>query len=726
MRIRRWLTDFCYPAQVKRVNFNAWMFTAAMPRIALAAIFSIMAGLAVFALWQTMTASDQVDKERASVAINAMVLSHVQRLEIYTAEQAISDDIAEALYGQKGIAPSVIEYLSEQSLGDDHDIAFAFDGAMQQKFAVASGAVEETNFAQKFTTEIEQLRAQITETADCVGAVVWTQTGPRLLTVARVRPVTDGQLGQIAKSTPAYIAMSKPLSAETVAHIGKSLGIDNITVTATDKTTPSLESAALAQQAGKQAIFVYWQPAQPGRLALRRSLPPILAVLLGGIALVILISHMIGKLLSAALRDTLSHLPNRRSLELRIAHETSKSATAELALIDLDGFKRINDNHGHQIGDQTIKYIANLLISHSPPNATVSRLGGDEFAIFVAGSDNKTSLAHAIETFQKALSKPVSVGDVQFHLSATAGIASVGRSKNNSVQELLVKCDRALGVAKAIKRGKFVVYDAVLAREFDEQAELAKQVASALNACLLDVHFQPLACADTGHIIAAEALLRWDERAGIKAGPEQVVAAAEAHGLGMQLTLDVMRQACTHASRWPDVIIAVNITPTQFLDPELANAIVSILSETKLSKDRLELEVTESIAIADESVFQQQFERLHALGIGLALDDFGSGYASIGFLRRFPFTKLKIDKSLVDESLVSAGCRDMLIACVAAARALSIKTVAEGIETDRHRDITRAAGCDLLQGYYIAKPLRHCAFEVFLNGPENKAVKHCG
>ena len=692
------------------------MFTAAMPRAALSAIVAIMAIMSVFALSQTMTATDQVDRERAAVAINALLLNHVQRLEIYTAEQAYSDELAQELYGVSAEpSVSIRETWLQTSLGDDHDIGFAFNNDGQQKFAVSAGETSRDNFPTLHKTAIAALTARITETSDCVGGIIWTKNGPRILTVARVRPVADEQLAQAVQSRPAYIALSKPLDEDLLAHVGKLLGIQGIAIDSTGNSRSDLASTAVTQQVGDRKMDVVWQPVGPGRQALERSLPLILIALAGGIALVFLLSQLIEKLLSAALRDTLSHLPNRRSLELRIAREGGQKKPQALAVLDLDGFKRINDTYGMHVGDRAIKAIAELLIRLAPDDAMVARVGGDEFAVLMPADGCSERLKDAMKAFHRTLAEPLLVDSIQLHLSATTGVSDSLAVDDGSAPDLLIQCDRALNVAKLRYRGQMLVYDAVLASEFAAQATLAAQVAQALSRSLLEMYFQPLVETRDGRVSAAEALMRWKPEAGISAGPEQVIAAAEKHGLGMKLAQAALHDACRQSARWPNVKIAVNVTPAQFLDPNLPLYVAEVLTANNMPAARLELEVTESIAIADEAVFAQQFERLTAMGIPLALDDFGSGYASIGFLRRFPFQKLKIDKSLVDDSLASASGREMLIACVSAARALGIQTVAEGIETANHQDIARAAGCDLLQGYFLGKPMPPQRFAEMLN-----------
>ncbi len=678
-----------------------------MPRLALGAIVAVMAGLAVFALWQTMSATDEVDRERTSVAINAMLLNHVQRLEIYTAEQAYSDEVAAELYTGKAPDRPLADVWNETSLSDEHQIAFAHDRSGQY-FAIESGEPSATDFAKLYASAIKQMTALITDTSDCVGAIIWTANGPHVLTVARVRSISSGIQSGPATTKPIYISLAKHIDDDALAHIGKSLGISGIKIALAPPAASGTATTKIVQQAGPKTLWLEWQPARPGQVALTRSLPPLIVVLICGIGMVFLLSRLIAKLLSSSLRDTLSHLPNRRALELRISRGSAKGNALTMALIDLDGFKRINDTNGTRIGDQAIRAVADLLIKLAPTNATVARIGGDEFAVLAEAG--REEMLHSIENFLQRLSETITVSNVKLHLSATVGLAQA-----QGEQTLFVESERALASAKQRCRGAVLIYTEELDHAFKRQASLAEQVDRAIDCGLLNLHFQPLARASDGHIEAVESLLRWKPEADIKAGPEEVITAAELHGLGSKLAYAILDSACSIGAQWPDIRLAVNVTPSQFLDPDLVPRITDMRTKYGLSPGQLELEVTESIAIADEAVFSQQFEQLRASGVSLALDDFGSGFASIGFLRRYPFQKLKLDKTLIVDAESSAGCLEMLVACVAAARALSIKTVAEGIETTQLHDLSRAAGCDFLQGYYIARPMAEAAFAAFVD-----------
>jgi diguanylate cyclase (GGDEF)-like protein len=460
-----------------------------------------------------------------------------------------------------------------------------------------------------------------------------------------------------------------------------------------------------------------WRPSLPGWQALTQSLPVIMSGLALALIAIGLLARVITGLLNASLRDTLSFLPNRRALELGIGRCLSQMRPHALAILDIDGFKRVNDSHGSKIGDAAIRRLATTIVGLVPADATVARMGGDEFAIHCRGEMAASVLQEALSGLHATLQQPHDISGISVRLSVSAGLVLTSSMTGNA-SEIVRKADMALATAKQRCRGGVLTYSAELNAQMLAQARLAGRIEAGIENQRLEMHFQPLVDARSHAIVSAEVLLRWSSDAGIDAGPEEVVLAAEAHGLGARLGLAIVRQSCLLASAWPELPIAVNVTPSQLLDPRFPDEIADILDETGFPADRLELEVTENIAVQDSKIVGEQLGALHDLGIRLALDDFGSGYASIGFLRRFPFDKLKIDRSLVSNATRSQRDRALLSACIATAHALGQKVVAEGIEHPAEAELLRIAGCDILQGYLFSKPITALQFIEKIEAPD--------
>jgi diguanylate cyclase (GGDEF)-like protein len=690
---------------MRRVNFRNWMFTSAVPRWSLMAIVAILIGMSAFALWKTMAATNRVDHERTATALNAMVLNHVQRLEIVTAGHAYSDDMALALYADKPRAEVLRQGWIDDTLGDEYDLAFAFSHDRKQIVAVDAGEPSQTDHVAAYSSAIAGLAARITDQSDCVGGVLATPDGPRLLTVARVRPISDGLIAKDLRSRPAFIAFSKRLDADMLAHIGSSLGVASVgLLPGLPKQAEQLETAELGASVGTARLMLNWRPGLPGWQALTQSLPVIMSGLALALIAIGLLARVITGLLNASLRDTLSFLPNRRALELEISRCLRQKHPQSLAILDIDGFKRVNDSHGSKIGDAAIRHLATTIAGLAPADATVARMGGDEFAIHCRGELADSVLQEVLSGLQEILQQPQEISGISVRLSVSAGLVPVA-SMAADASEIVRQADMALSMAKQRCRGGVLAYTPDLDAQMLAQARLAERIEAGIENEQLDMHFQPLVDARSHAIVSAEALLRWSSDAGIDVGPEEVVLAAETHGLGARLGLAIIRQSCLAASAWPEMPIAVNVTPSQLLDPRFPAKVAGILDETGFPADRLELEVTENVAVQDGAIVGQQLAALHALGIRLALDDFGSGYASIGFLRQFQFDKLKIDKSLVSNASRNQRDRALLSACIATAHALGLKVVAEGIEHPAEAELLRIAGCDILQGYLFSRPV---------------------
>ncbi len=681
------------------------MFTSAVPRWSLAAIVAILVGMSAFALWQTMAAANRVDHDRTASALNAMVLNRVQQLEIVTAEHAYSDGMALALYADRTGTDALSEAWIETTLGDDFDLAIAFTHDHKQILAVNAGEPSQIDHVAAYSGAISALAARITELSDCVGGVFAAPDGPRLLTVARVRPVSEGLIAKDLLGRPAFIAFSKPIGTDALGHIGSSLGVSSVGLFSMPQLPARpLESSELGASIGTERLMLSWRPNLPGWRALIQSLPVIIAGLMIALVAIGLLARVITGLLNASLRDTLSFLPNRRALELEVARCLSQKCPQALAILDVDGFKRVNDSHGNKLGDAAIRHLATTITGLAGDDTVVARMGGDEFAILCRGEAAERELENILSCLNAILEQPQGICGIPVRLSVSAGQVMPSAITGDALK-IVHQAEMALETAKQRYRGGVLTYSPELDAQILAQVRLAEQIEAGIKNNQLDMHFQELVDARSHAIVSAEALLRWSRDADIFADPEAVVLAADAHGLGTRLGLAIIRQSCLAARTWPDLPVAINVTPSQLLDPRFPDEIRNILDETGFPACRLELEVTESIAVQDSSLVGLQLEAIKGLGICLALDDFGSGYASIGFLRQFPFDKLKIDKSLVQNACRNSRDRALLSACIATAHALGIKVVAEGIEHPAEAELLRTAGCDILQGYLFSKPI---------------------
>ncbi|MDG6077850.1 bifunctional diguanylate cyclase/phosphodiesterase [Erythrobacter litoralis] len=410
-----------------------------------------------------------------------------------------------------------------------------------------------------------------------------------------------------------------------------------------------------------------------------------------------------------SLHDGLTALPNRRALLDRFRQSRSDTSETGIALLNLDNFKLINENHGHRTGDEALLAAAHIVRDVCGPEVEIYRLGGDEFALILKGSLSGTLLEGHCRRIVEYLTKPVQIANVQLLMGASIGLASC-RGENCSASELLRRADMAMAASKRGGKMRCTWYSASLDRNREEMRRLDDDLRRALTENEFRLVYQPLVSSEDRRVVSVECLLRWDRPAG-PIGPHIFIPAAEQSGFINAIGLWVLRQACRDALAWKDITLSVNISAAQLRNPEFPVQLGYILEETGFDADRLELEITETCLVLDPVIAERNLALIRQFGVRIALDDFGTGYASIGFLRQFRFEKLKIDRSLVVQASEDEGSRAMMLSSIAVARAMKMGVTAEGVETEEQAAMVRAAGCDQIQGwlYYRAMPAQEIA-----------------
>ncbi|TMM47396.1 bifunctional diguanylate cyclase/phosphodiesterase [Qipengyuania marisflavi] len=413
----------------------------------------------------------------------------------------------------------------------------------------------------------------------------------------------------------------------------------------------------------------------------------------------------IRKLEKLSRSDSLTLLPNRRALHSDIKREIQSGHEIALALIDLDGFKLVNDHYGHFVGDAALKECGHILTQISGEEGTVYRLGGDEYAILMAGQLAGTLLEGACRRVIERLAKPVKVEDRRLTLGASIGLARRNPSDGSTSSELLRQADVSMYVSKRGGKMRCTWFSTA----FDQSREQLKEMDDELRFALANqefcLHYQPLVDSNTRRVVAVECLLRWERPDGKNVGPNIFIPVAEESGFINAIGLWVLRQACCDALEWDDITLSVNLSAAQLRNPEFPIQLGHILEETGFDPERLELEVTETCLVLDPVVAERSLAVLRGFGVKIALDDFGTGYASIGFLRQFRFEKLKLDRSLVVQAGEDDGSRAVMLSSITVARAMKMAVTAEGVETQAQADMVRAAGCDQIQGWLYFKAL---------------------
>lgn len=448
------------------------------------------------------------------------------------------------------------------------------------------------------------------------------------------------------------------------------------------------------------------------------------ALLAGGLAyaaaVVLLVRYGlsgIGKLQDLGLTDSLAAMPNRRALHLDYARVPLGQERA-LALLDLDGFKSVNDQYGHFVGDRLIKECGKLLAEICGSEARAYRLGGDEFAILVTGTIAGNILEGVCHTALTRLGQPILIDERKLTIGASIGLSRSNGRDGSSSSELLRRSDMAMYASKEGGKNRCTWFNDDFDRNRDVNQQIEAELRDALRREEFRIAYQPLVDARSGQIVAVEALLRWQRADGSTVNPGQFIPIAEKCGLIGPIGLWVLREACREALAWDGIKLSINVSPAQLRNPEFPIELGHILEETGFPAARLELEVTETYLVTDPVVANRNLDVIRQFGVGIALDDFGTGYASIGFLRNFRFEKLKIDRSMVVDAARDNGSLAMMASSIAVARAMDMAVTAEGVETEAQADLVRSAGCDQIQGWYYYKAIT--AEEVRVRLDENR------
>jgi diguanylate cyclase (GGDEF)-like protein/PAS domain S-box-containing protein len=418
------------------------------------------------------------------------------------------------------------------------------------------------------------------------------------------------------------------------------------------------------------------------------------------------------KLIHQAFHDSLTSLPNRLAFRMSLDHALHAEGERKIAVmfLDLDDFKTINDTLGHQVGDQVLTAVGARIASTLRPGDTVARLGGDEFAVLLQNMEDERTAARVADRIISRLASPFSIGGRELSVRASVGIAGLV-SGREAADDLVRNADVAMYIAKARGKARTVEYEASLAETALESMELEHELADAIEAGQLVVHYQPVIMLESGTVHSLEALVRWNHPQRGLLYPAQFVKLAERNGDIVKLGRWVLRQAAREARRWqvrypanPPLQVSVNLSAAQVQDQGLLQDVLDALDAAGLDPQSLILELTESVRMADVETVKQTVQGLRSHGIRLAMDDFGTGFASVGRLRDFPVDIVKIDRSFVAGMGASPVDGAVLRSMIGLAGNLGLLTIAEGIERPEQFAGLNAMGCQAGQGFYIARP----------------------
>ncbi|CAN7556282.1 EAL domain-containing protein [Rhizobium rhizogenes] len=664
----------------------------------------LLSGLVAHVVATMTRSANEMDDARAGRAAQAGVAAFVSRLSGTTTDNAVWDDAYTAI-GSAAAADWAYTNWGKTSANYplyDGVIVIGPDGAVVSAYAKGKPVQPRDLFGEAFDRQIE---AAAGPRQDPIINFLKTESGVAVVASQAIQPFTaDAILPKLS-----VLSFYKELTPEVLDTLSGEHELEGLHLA--PAPMQGLLNTPVKDINGAAIAYLVWPSVAPGTAVFHKVYPYIAT------AVVILVLFLGGVLFAGtsearrlrelaesarfeASHDSLSGLLNRHGLLNALDHLNNSGGTPmSLYLIDLDGFKAVNDAWGHAVGDDLIRIIARALPSCHPEIIAAARLGGDEFALVQIGVSAYEEVEEAILGL---FAEPFKLDGRTIEAGASIGAAA--SAPNIAPLELLRRADMALYRAKENGKGHAVAYNPELDRDRQRIAELEGELRNAINSEAIEPAFQPLVSASTGVIIGLEALARWPSAAG-NISPEVFIPLAEKSGLIDALGIHMLRRSVAHAQNWNGLTLSVNVSPIQLCNPDFGAQVITVLKDFAFDPARLTLEITEGVLITNPDQARRSIDQLKSIGIRFALDDFGCGYASIGALRQFGFDRMKIDRSLVSAVEEAGNGADVLRATISLATALGIPVTAEGIETAEQAAVLRDAGCDQLQGYLVGRPV---------------------
>lgn len=623
-----------------------------------------------------------------------------------------------------------------------HDGAYVLDASNRPIYAYADGARRAPDAYEVVAAQavplIEELRGRLRAgDTEGVSDQILTIGASDLSVVAghpaivSVKPIVSdsGEIEQVPGDEYLHVAV-RYLDGSFVDELEGEYLLEQLRFSWTGDGAEAGGIARLAANDGDTVGYFTWSPFRPGAAVLAYAGPAMLALcVIGLVALAIFIAALRRGTLKLSLseatvrhlanHDLLTGLPNRAQFLSRVDDALAKAGREEclaLLYLDLDHFKEVNDTLGHPCGDELLREFADRLRRLTREGDTVARVGGDEFLVLLRKVTSREEVEGYCRAIVENARRPFTLEGNQVFVGVSVGVAISPKDGRERV-ELARRADVALYHAKRTGRSNYAIYR----EEFDSAVRARRAMEHDLRQALeepdqLQVFYQPLLSTSKDRVTGVEALLRWKHPTQGWILPETIIPLAEETGLIERLGEWVLREACNQASSWPIETMAVNVSIVELQNPGYAVRVANVLMATGMNPRRLELEVTESAFSDTTGECERNIAALREMGVRFALDDFGTGFSSLGRLHQLAVDRLKIDRSFVDGFGKQSGDEAIVQAIVDLARAVGLKTTAEGVETQQQQSLLRNLGCDDLQGFLISRPLPAAEMGRFWSG----------
>ncbi|MFB9947426.1 putative bifunctional diguanylate cyclase/phosphodiesterase [Rhizobium puerariae] len=662
--------------------------------------------------------ANRADDARSRETMVGAIRTFESQLHATLNDYAAWDDAARFVYA--GDREWTVSNYGDMTVNSDlFDTALVMDARRNVLMAYQDGAPvawsPSAYFDSSFWTLFEKAYSAGPEAVPEATGFVRTEKGLAAVGVALVRQ-KSGALNQPPEDRR-YLVFARHLDEAKIRDLAETYVIEGLRFAGAGEAAPNGVDIRNAHDTLLRQFV--WPPRLPGDMGYAQVRPLVYCALaMVGLFFLLLFvsgSNTLNRLKAdeaaarrLAMSDRLSGLLNRAgffaALDGLVSASRRDGTDVVLLYLDLDGFKEVNDAYGHGTGDRLIRGVAAGLKTLVGDEATLARVGGDEFAIALSTGQ----VAKAVESLSDRIlcffDEPFVIGERVATIGTSIGVA-ISPQGGVSGEELVRHADMAMYHAKETGGGRAEYYRLEMDAEREGRNLLEIDLRAAIEQSELHVVYQPVVDAKTWRLVGVEALARWNRKGHGPVSPDIFIPIAESTGLIDQLGIYVLHRACETIAGWPELRLSVNISPGQFRDPAFVAHVGAVFRDTRTDPARITLEMTEGYFIQNPERARAALAKLKRLGVRIALDDFGVGFSSVGYLRQFGFDRMKIDKSMVHAMDDGGRAVDMLQATVALARSLEIPVTAEGVETKSQALALKRSGCDELQGYLFGKPM---------------------